>query len=268
MHSPTSKLPAAYQLKLKILAGLERSVAPGATILDFGCGAGLAVRELRSWGFDAYGFDVQEKKEPDTDPSDLIDKGIIRVCTDETAPLPFPEGMFDVVLSYQVFEHVHDYSHSISELARIMKPDGVSLHVFPARLRPFEAHVGIPFASVFPHVWWLNFWAALGYRMPHQRQFSRTEVTQRNRRFLMNKTHYVSGREIKNHFQAYFREFEFAEKEFLCLSGRIGPLASMVRALPGLATLFGTFWTRVVVAAAPVIPSGSSEAQKAGRQIS
>ncbi len=36
-------------------------------------------------------------------------------------------------------------------------------------------------------------------------------------------------------------------------------LATVVRTLPGLAALFGTFWTRVVMAAIPLTRSGASE---------
>lgn len=259
MYISADKLRAAYGLKLKVLAGLGRPVAPGATILDFGCGAGQAIRDLQSRGYDAYGFDVQEKWEPDTDASDLIEAGIIRVNTDITAPLPFPDNMFDAVFSYQVFEHVQDYDHSVSELARIMKPGGVSLHVFPARLRPIEAHVGVPFSSVISGSWWLKLWAGLGYAKPNQRKHSRAEIARRNHRFLTDKTHYIPGREIKRHFQAHFQDFEFAEKEFLCRSGRIGRLATVVRTLPILATLFGTFWTRVVMAARPLARPETSE---------
>lgn len=260
MYISADKLRAAYGLKLKVLAGLGRPVAAGATILDFGCGAGQAIRDLQRRGFDAYGFDVQEKWEPDTDASDLIEAGIIRVNTDITAPLPFPDDMFDVVLSYQVFEHVQDYDHSVSELARIMKPGGVSLHVFPARLRPIEAHIGVPFSSVIPRKWWLDLWAKVGYAKPNQRKHSRDEISRRNLKFLTEKTNYIPGREIKEHFRKYFRDFEFAEKEFLCLSGRLGPLGTLVRIFPFLATLFGTFWTRVVMAANPVKKSGESSA--------
>lgn len=265
MYISEAKHHAAYKLKLEILEGLGRPVAPGATILDFGCGIGQAVRFLRDRGFEAYGFDVQVKWEPDSDASDLIEAGIIRVNTEEAAPLPFPDGMFDVVLSYQVFEHVHDYEHSVAELARVMKPGGVSVHVFPSRYRPFEAHIGVPFSSVLPHYWWLSLWASLGYSKPHQRQFPPAEIARRNHKFLKSKTHYIPGREIRRHFEANYHEVEFAEKEFLCLSGRIGHLSKIVRALPILPALFGTFWTRVVMAASPVALPGDAANEAPGK---
>mgnify|MGYP001817216847 CR=1 FL=1 len=139
----------------------------------------------------------------------------------------------------------------IRDRARIIKPTGVSLHVFPARLRPIEAHVGVPFSSVIPQAWYLRLWASLGYAKPHQRKHSRAEIARRNHRFLTDKTHYIPGSEIKRNFQAHFQDFEFAEKEFLCRSGRLGPLSPVVRALPVLPALFGNFWTRVVVAGRP-----------------
>jgi SAM-dependent methyltransferase len=237
-------------------------VAPGATILDFGCGTGLALRELRRQGFDAYGFDVQVKKEPHTDAADLIEAGIVRVSTDAAQPLPFPDGMFDVIFSYQVMEHVQDYTHSVAELARVMKPGGVSLHVFPSRYRPIEAHVGVPFSSMIQKMWWLRLWLSLGFRLPHQRNLPRSEILTWNHFFLTTRTRYLPGREIRRHFAAHFQEVAFVEREFLLRFGRIRFLPALIRVLPFLPRLFGTFWTRVLLAGNPILQQ--SQAPKRG----
>lgn len=252
MYISVEKLRSAYALKLVILSALGRPIPEGAVILDFGCGAGNALRELRRLGYQAYGFDVQTKQEPDTDARDLIESGILRVSTDPVAPLPFPDGMFDVVLSYQVMEHVQDYRHSVGEIARVMKPNGVCLHIFPSRYRPIEAHVGVPFSSVIKRRWWLRLWLALGYRRPHQRGQSTDEILTWNHFFLTTRTNYLPGREIRRHFRRHFHEVEFVEREFLVHSGRARFVPAAVRVMPFLPGLFSTFWTRVLFAGQPI----------------
>lgn len=45
--------------------------------------------------------------------------------------LPFPSGSFDVVLSSHVLEHVPDDRRALSEIARVLKPSGWAVLLFP-----------------------------------------------------------------------------------------------------------------------------------------
>jgi len=251
MATSAAKLRSAYQLQLSVLKGLGFPVEPGSTVLDFGCGAGLAIRYLQEQGFDAYGYDVQNKSESHTDQTDLIEGGILRINTDGNLPLPFPDDMFDIVLSYQVFEHVQNYEHSVAELARILKPGGVSLHVFPSRYRPLEAHNGVPFSPLLPYRRWLEFWIRLGFHRKRDSGKSWQKVLEWDDYFLKNRTNYIPGKEIRRHFSAHFRKVEFVQKEYLLRSDRLRGLEKAVRLTPLLPAMFGTFWTRVLLAAAP-----------------
>ena len=71
--------------------------------------------------------------------------------------LPFADNTFDFVFSDQVLEHVQDHNLAFAEIARVMKPGGISLHIFPARLKPTEAHVFVPLGGVMQSRWWLTF---------------------------------------------------------------------------------------------------------------
>jgi SAM-dependent methyltransferase len=254
MGPSAAKISSAYRLKLAVLAGLGYRVEPGSAILDFGCGAGLAIRYLRERGFAAFGYDVDTRVEPRADPTDLIEQGIIRVNTDENARLPFPDDMFDVALSYQVFEHVQNYEHSVAELARVLKPGGVSLHVFPSRYRILEAHNGAPFSPLLPHRWWLELWSRLGCCRRREAPKTREEWVDWDYHFLHNGMNYLPGKAIRRHFEAGFRKVEFVPREFLLRSERLRRLAPVVCRIPFLPALFGTFWTRVLLAAEPRRP--------------
>ena len=64
--------------------------------------------------------------------------------------LPFPDASFDAVTSNMVFEHIADFEKPVSEIARVLKPGGLFVVLFPSRELWFEQHVGLPFAHRFP----------------------------------------------------------------------------------------------------------------------
>jgi SAM-dependent methyltransferase len=111
-------------------------------ILDVGCGLGMYVRAFRAYSDDVHGVDIDEERVAKAS-RDLPN---IRVAP--AGHLPYPDGMFDVVLSHEVIEHVDDDRQAIVEAARVLRlPDarlglpGGHLVVFaPNRLHPFETH--------------------------------------------------------------------------------------------------------------------------------
>lgn len=124
------------------------NMSPGGKVLDFGCGAGQVVTMLRSWGTDAYGCDVYY------DGADLsagipehTRPFIERMVEDR---IPYPNHTFDCLFSNQVIEHVPDLALTASEMARVLKPGGVALHLFPDKGVWREAHSRIPFLHWFP----------------------------------------------------------------------------------------------------------------------
>ena len=129
---------------------VQHVAAPGATVLDFGSGAGALVRMLRAAGYDAYGVDLGSWGHDPVavDESDLP-HGTLRYYN-EGERLPFDDHTFDVVISNQVFEHVVPFEASADEIDRVLKPDGVSYHHFPSRVVIREGHIGIPLAHRLP----------------------------------------------------------------------------------------------------------------------
>src|SRR5947209_8416950 len=97
---------------LRLLSDAGYPVAPGAQILDFGCGLGALVSHLRALGFDAYGCDF---------PDELGDQPYLNAI-EEPYRLPFEDSTFDVVVSDQVLEHVQDYRQAFTEIRRVLTP--------------------------------------------------------------------------------------------------------------------------------------------------
>lgn len=217
-------------------------------ILDFGCGAGREVYQFRRMGHKAYGCDVKDvfgDIQKQCEEEKLISPGesIFHKIDMENYRIPFADETFDYVFSNQVFEHVQNYPEALSEIYRVLKPGGCSLHFFPARYRPVEAHVFVPFAGVFRSYSYLLFWAFLGIRNPYQRGYSFKKVARANREYLTTRTTYFTKTKIYNTVFNQFKNVSFVEKYFIKYGG--GRLSSF-KNFPFVASLIRRFHTRAI----------------------
>ena len=134
-----------------ILDQVRRRVGESATVLDFGCGQGEFVALARRAGFEAQGCDWYAG--PWAWLLDDVKKNpALRDHIKQIAPdgrLPFADASFDAVTSNMVFEHIADFRQPVSEIARVLKPGGLFVVLFPSRELWLEQHVGLPFAHRF-----------------------------------------------------------------------------------------------------------------------
>ena len=173
-------------LAVPVAAGY-RPLPSRAQILDLGCGDGSAVHELRKLGYEAFGCDFEIA------PGSHRSAGRLRAI-EKPYRLPFDDATFDAVVSQEVLEHVQNYRETFREIRRVLRLGGVSVHVFPSRWRPIEAHVFVPFASVFRPYWWLLAWALVGVRNQYQRGVGPRKVAGRNYLYLRSHTNYLTRR--------------------------------------------------------------------------
>lgn len=238
---------AYIQIQIDILHELGHPMKPGMTVLDFGCGTGEVVAAYRQRTMAAYGCDIELPDTPDPLLQTYINEGTVRLIHSEPYTLPFATQMFDVVVSSQVFEHVQDYAAALAEIKRVLKPDGVALHVFPSRYRLIEPHVLVPLATMIQEYWWLRLWAAVGIRNQFQQGMSAVETAHHNHRFLTRYTHYLSRRKIEVYLQPHYRRWCFVEPLFVKHSGRGRRFYPFFRLFPFLGNVAGTFLSRVLV---------------------
>lgn len=110
--------------------------APGARLLDVGCGPGVMVGDLVTRGFDLYGVDISERMiEECRSRFPQLDAG--RFSVGRVQDLRFPSESFDVVLCVGVVEYLEDDGEAIREMARVLKPGGVAIITLPNRRSPF-----------------------------------------------------------------------------------------------------------------------------------
>lgn len=64
----------------------------------------------------------------------------------EKEPLPFDSNSADVIISLQVLEHVKNIDLLFSEIHRVLKPGGRTLHYFPSKEILIEPHCRVPLA--------------------------------------------------------------------------------------------------------------------------
>jgi SAM-dependent methyltransferase len=233
---------------------LGLALAGDARILDFGCGYGDVVREFRARGFDTDGVDIvpfwAEAKERYCEERELVPEALrsrLHLADHNPYHLPFADNSFDLVVSSQVFEHVMDYPAAMSELGRVLKPQGVSIHIFPARWGPIELHVFVPLATVVRGRPWLAFWALLGIRNQFQRGLPWREVLERNRRYLLEETNYPTHSMIRRWASEARVRVRFEPALFLAHhTGRTGRVARRIP-LPGVSLLYETIGQRTMI---------------------
>ena len=105
-------------LVLRPLARLLREqaaahVAPGAMMVDFGCGDMPYAPAMRALGFDYRGADLGRRA--------------ANWQIDAAGRVPLPDGCAGAVLSVQVLEHVADLASYCAEIRRLLRDDGTLL---------------------------------------------------------------------------------------------------------------------------------------------
>lgn len=217
---------------------LGHDITSESAILDFGCGEGEMVYQLRNLGFKAFGVDIKLGTQD----------AFLRLIPNEGKyRIPFDDDTFDFIFSNQVLEHAKNLPAALSEMYRVLRCGGFSLHFFPSKLKPIEAHILVPFAGMFQAYPWLLLWSFLGIRNSFQKELPYKEVARRNYEYLRNNTAYISKNEIQKHILAHFDNVIFAEKHLIKHSyGRARLIYPIVRVLPAVASLYGCFHSRVI----------------------
>lgn len=243
MESKTQRRASHF---VNIIREIEK-IPADAVILDLGCGNGDLVLELRKLGFHAFGCDFQYK--PGENVQYLAEKNLIRTINPDYR-LPFEDAFFNVVITDNVLEHVMNYSTTMAEIHRVIRPGGCSLHMFSSRYRFLEVHKHVPLASIIRTRGWLSLWASVGIRTQNQKfnNMNSKEVTEDNYLYLNSHTNYLSRGQLTRETRKFFKEVRFCEKHFLKHSARGKYLFVLSKIFPQVPAIYSTFRNRVMFA--------------------
>lgn len=104
----------------------REGVAPGARLLDIGCGAGLIANPLASAGYEVFGVD-QSAPSLETARRRASPGSKVHYAEGNAYKLNFPDQSFDSVMLLDFLEHVEEPGRALREAIRVLKPNGVLL---------------------------------------------------------------------------------------------------------------------------------------------
>jgi SAM-dependent methyltransferase len=122
-----------YRERRHLLAKAISGLTPGQA-LDIGAAGGGNTRVLREHGWDAvaleYGADGAEVAHG---------RGLPTLRGDATR-LPFADSSLDLVMAFDLLEHLHDDDSAVAEVRRVLKPTGTYLVAVPADPKLWSSH--------------------------------------------------------------------------------------------------------------------------------
>lgn len=221
-------------------------------VLDYGCGSGQIVRGALDAGMDAHGVDLFY--DGGSLRSAAAENGLLgtRILELDGSRIPWAVASVDVVVANMVFEHIDAFEPALAEIARVLRPGGVFLNLFPSRVVWREGHIGIPFAHRFPRgdfgvrLGWAMLLRSLGagYHRAHEPvgSWARKQLD-----WIDRWTHYKPLAEIESAFARHFLVSRI-DHDFLAgrlrTSRRLRPLAA-IASTNGLAGLWGFVASRL-----------------------
>lgn len=111
---------------------------PGMEVLDVGGGSGYQASLLDHFGCSVKSVDIAVH---DTE------RQYFEVQIYDGSHFPFEDRRFDVVFSSNVLEHIRDLSNLFRETRRVLKPNGICIHLMPTPAWVFWTQV-----SYYPHL--------------------------------------------------------------------------------------------------------------------
>lgn len=126
--------PGAYVIYVMHAASyaFAEPLCAGHRVLDLGCGSGYGACRIAGVASSVVGVDVaQDAVAFARDRYRRSNLSFMAIEPD--GPLPFDAGQFDVVLSFQVIEHVGNVRGYLEEARRVLRPGGIMVIITPDR---------------------------------------------------------------------------------------------------------------------------------------
>lgn len=118
----------------RALDALAKSGEKPGRALDIGAAGGGNTRVLRSRGWDATALEYGEEG------AGVARERNIPVIRADAVCLPVADGALDLVVAYDVLEHIEDDKSAAHEIARVLRPGGTALIAVPVDMTLWSEH--------------------------------------------------------------------------------------------------------------------------------
>ncbi|MEQ1836495.1 MAG: methyltransferase domain-containing protein [Candidatus Nitrotoga sp.] len=149
---------------------LARQLSQHCTVLDVACGEGYGAAMVSETAHTVVGVDlsvdvIQHAK------NNYRHHANLQFITASCECLPFPDASFDFAISFETIEHIEQQKEFISELKRVLRPDGILILSSPNKRLYSDAHdyhnefhvrelyrneLDELLHETFPHIFWLG----------------------------------------------------------------------------------------------------------------
>ena len=122
-----------YRERRHLLARAIAGLAPGRAI-DIGAAGGGNTRVLREHGWDAVALEYG------ADGAAVAHQRGLATLRGDATSLPLADDSLDLVVAFDVLEHLHDDDAAVAEVRRVLRPGGTYLVAVPADPRLWSSH--------------------------------------------------------------------------------------------------------------------------------
>lgn len=99
------------------------------SILDVGCGTGIVLSYFKDKGIELYGLDISEKMIEEARRN--LGEGV-QLKVGDSESMPWEDNSFDIILCNASFHHYPNPKTALSEMNRLLKPNGTLIIGDPA----------------------------------------------------------------------------------------------------------------------------------------
>lgn len=110
-------------LRLEEIKLIKDFIPTSNYVLEIGAGTGWQTQALSKMGYAIEAIDVEQ--------SNYTEHRVWKVKDYDGKNIPFPDNTFDAVFSSNVLEHIRHLEDFQLEIKRVLKPNGLVVHVLP-----------------------------------------------------------------------------------------------------------------------------------------
>ena len=153
----------------------------GKRVLDLACAWGGHALAFANRGAQVVGADLNHHQFPSLNRFALTQGMSLSLAQSSCEQLPFAAGIFDLVLAFELVEHIPSPEPLAAEVWRVLRPGGICLLSTPARLpcvvwgEPHYQVKGLPLLPFRMQGWVATKLLGRSYPYPITRQYSRAD---------------------------------------------------------------------------------------------